>query len=121
VVPVAYLEARLVQLGHGRHQRITPVVGSHGPGLQAHAARQRGSLGLTGTPPAQAHSGKVRLVTTYCPILLDYTTAEAVLASLLNDYRLVVHRLPLSPVRDYHFTTKAGGQFTSSEREHYHY
>ena len=43
------------------------------------------------------------------------------LADLLNDYRLVVHRLPLSPVRDYVFTTKAGSSFTTSERENYQY
>ena len=58
---------------------------------------------------------------TYCPMRVDYTTDEAVLAGLLNDYRLVVHRLPLSPVRDYVFTTKAGRSFTTSERESYQY
>ena len=58
---------------------------------------------------------------TYCPILVDYTTDEAVLAGLLNDYRLVVHRLPLSPVRDYVLTFKSGKQFTTSERENYQY
>ena len=94
---------------------------SHEPGLKAHAARKRSILGLTGTPPAQAHSEKGRLVATYCPIVVDYTTDEAVLAGLLNDYRLVVHRLPLRTVRDYVLTTKAGSQFTTSERENYQY
>jgi len=60
-------------------------------------------------------------VATYCPIRVDYTTDEAVLAGLLNDYRLVVHRLPLSPVRDYVVPLKSGSQFTTSEREHYQY
>ncbi|TDN38663.1 hypothetical protein E4631_22350 [Hymenobacter sp. UV11] len=94
---------------------------SHEPGLKAHAASKGSILGLTGTPPAQAHSEKGRLVATYCPIVVDYTTDEAVLAGLLNDYRLVVHRLPLRTARDYVFTTKAGSQFTTSEREHYAY
>jgi len=94
---------------------------SHEPGLQAHVARQGHILGLTGTPPAQAHGEKGRLVATYCPIAVDYTTDEAVLAGLLNDYRLVVHRLPLSPVRDYALTTKAGQVYTTSERESYQY
>ncbi|MDJ0367689.1 helicase-related protein [Hymenobacter sp. H14-R3] len=94
---------------------------SHEPGLKAHAAQKRSILGLTGTPPAQANSEKGRLVATYCPIVVDYTTDEAVLAGLLNDYRLVVHRLPLRTVRDYVLTTKAGSQFTTSEREHYAY
>jgi superfamily II DNA or RNA helicase len=78
-------------------------------------------LGLTGTPPAQAHSEKGRLVATYCPLVVDYTTDEAVLAGLLNDYRLVVHRLPLRTERDYVLTTKSGSQFTTSERENYSY
>lgn len=79
---------------------------SHEPGLKAHAAKKRSILGLTGTPPAQAHGEKGRLIATYCPIVVDYTTDEAVLAGLLNDYRLVVHRLPLRKVRDYVLTTK---------------
>ena len=69
----------------------------------------------------QANSEKGRLVATYCPILTDYTTDEAVLAGLLNDYRLVVHRLPLSAVWDYQLTFKSGSQFTTSERENYQY
>jgi superfamily II DNA or RNA helicase len=94
---------------------------SHEPGLKAHAAKKRSILGLTGTPPAQAHSEKGRLVAAYCPIIVDYTTDEAVLAGLLNDYRLVVHRLPLRTARDYVLTTKSGSQFTTSERENYYY
>ena len=94
---------------------------SHEPGLKAHVARKKSILGLTGTPPAQPGSEKGRLVATYCPMRVDYTTDEAVLAGLLNDYRLVVHRLPLSPVRDYVFTTKASSSFTTSERESYQY
>jgi len=31
--------------------------------------------------------------------VVDYTTDEAVLAGLLNDYRLVVHRLTLRTAR----------------------
>ena len=94
---------------------------SHEPSLKAHAAKKRSILGLTGTPPAQANSEKGRLVATYCPIVVDYTTDEAVLAGLLNDYRLVVHRLPLRTARDYVLTTKSGSQFTTSERENYFY
>jgi len=94
---------------------------SHESGLRAHVARKKSILGLTGTPPAQPDSEKSRLVATYCPILVDYTTDEAVLAGLLNDYRLVVHRLPLSTVRDYQLTFKSGSQLLTSERENYHY
>jgi superfamily II DNA or RNA helicase len=89
---------------------------SHESGLKVHVAQKRSILGLMGTPPAQANSEKGRLVATYCPIVVDYTTDEAVLAGLLNDYRL-----PLRTVRDYVLTTKAGSQFTTSERENYAY
>jgi superfamily II DNA or RNA helicase len=113
-------------LGSGHYHKLYldechALKDSHEPGLQAHAARRKSILGLTGTPPAQPNSEKGRLVATYCPILIDYTTDEAVLAGLLNDYRLVVHRLPLSAVRDYQITFKSGSQFTTSERENYHY
>ena len=94
---------------------------SHEPGLKAHVASKKSILGLTGTHPAQPGSEKGRLVASYCPMLVDYTTDEAVLAGLLNDYRLVVHRLPLNPVRDYVLTFKSGKQFTTSERENYQY
>ena len=113
-------------LGQGRYHKLYldechGLKDSHEPGLKVHAARKRSILGLTGTPPAQPDSEKGRLVATYCPMLVDYTTDEAVLAGLLNDYRLVVHRLPLSPVRDYVLTFKSGKQFTTSERENYQY
>lgn len=113
-------------LGQGHYHKLYldechALKDSHEPGLKAHVGGKRSVLGLTGTPPAQAESEKGRLVGTYCPILVDYTTDEAVLAGLLNDYRLVVHRLPLSPVRDYLLTFKSGSQFTTSERESYQY
>jgi superfamily II DNA or RNA helicase len=113
-------------LGSGHYHKLYldechALKDSHESGLKAHAARKKSILGLTGTPPAQANSEKGRLVATYCPILVDYTTDEAVLAGLLNDYRLVVHRLPLSAVRDYQLTFKSGSQFMTSERENYQY
>ena len=113
-------------LTQGRYQKLYldechALKDSHEPGLKAHVKRKQSILGLTGTPPAQPGSEKGRLVATYCPMRVDYTTDEAVLAGLLNDYRLVVHRLPLSPVRDYVVTLKTGSQFTTSERESYQY
>ena len=113
-------------LGQGQYHKLYldechALKDSHEPGLKAHVARKKCILGLTGTPPAQPGSEKGRLVATFCPMRIDFTTDEAVLAGLLNDYRLVVHRLPLSSVRDYVLTTKAGSQFTTSERENYQY
>lgn len=53
-------------------------------------ARKGHVLRLTGTPPVDAGSEKGRLVAPYCPIVVDYTTDEAVLAGMLNGYCLVV-------------------------------
>ena len=113
-------------LGSGRYHKLYldechALKESHEASLKAHVAQQSSILGLTGTPPAQANSEKGRLVTTFCPMLIDYTTDEAVLAGLLNDYRLVVHRLSLSSVRDYVVAFQSGSQFTTSERESYQY
>lgn len=113
-------------LSRGRYHKLYldechALKDSHEPSLKAHVTQQNSVLGLTGTPPAQADSEKGRLVATYCPMLIDYTTDEAVLAGLLNDYRLVVHRLPLSSVRDYVVAFQSGSQFTTSERESYQY
>ena len=113
-------------LGQGHYHKLYldechALKESHEPGLKAHVARKKSILGLTGTPPAQPDSEKGRLVATYCPMLVDYTTDEAVLAGLLNDYRLIVHRLPLSPVRDYLLTLPSGTRFTTSERDNYQY
>jgi hypothetical protein len=74
-----------------------------------------------GTTSRQAYSEEGQLVATYCLILMDYTTEEAVLAGLLNDYRLVMHRLPLRTECDYVLIIKSGSQFVTSERENYCY
>ena len=113
-------------LGSGHYHKLYldechSLKASHEPGLKAHVARQKSILGLTGTPPTQPDSEKGRMVATYCPMRVDYTTDEAVLAGLLNDYRLVVHCLPLNSARDYVVTLKSGQQFTTSERENYQY
>jgi superfamily II DNA or RNA helicase len=113
-------------LGSGRYHKVYldechALKDSHEPALRAHVARKQRILGLTGTPPAQPNSEKGRLVATFCPIVVDYTTDEAVLAGLLNDYRIMVHALPLSTVRDYELTTKSGQTFLTSERENYQY
>jgi superfamily II DNA or RNA helicase len=68
--------------------------------VRAHVVRKGYILGLTGILQANSHEKKVRLVATYCPILIDYTTNEAVLTGLLNSYHLVVYHLALRTVHD---------------------
>lgn len=78
-------------------------------------------LGLSGTPPRHANSEKGIMVNRYCPVVYTYITDDAIDDNILNDYRIVVHMLPLSSVKNYKVTKKNGGFFMTSERDHYNY
>jgi len=78
-------------------------------------------LGLSGTPPRHATSEKGIMVDRYCPIVYSYITDDAIDDNILNDYRIVVHLLPLSTQKTYKVTKKNGGFFMTSERDHYNY
>lgn len=77
-------------------------------------------LGLSGTPPRHDKSDKGKIVNTYCPIVYSYITDDAVEDDILNDYRIIVHLLPLSTARTHKVKTKKGF-FMSSERDNYEY
>lgn len=77
-------------------------------------------LGLSGTPPRHSKSEKGKMVDTYCPIVYSYITDDAVEDDILNDYRIIVHLLPLSTARTHKVKTKKGF-FMSSERDNYTY
>jgi superfamily II DNA or RNA helicase len=53
-------------------------------------------LGLTGTPPRHYNSEKGMLVSKFCPIVYKYITDDAVDDDILNDYRIIVHKMSLS-------------------------
>lgn len=77
-------------------------------------------LGLSGTPPRHATSEKGIMVSRYCPIVYEYITDDAIDDKILNDYRIIVHLLPLNTYKTHHVTTKTGG-FITSEKDHYAY
>ena len=77
-------------------------------------------LGLSGTPPRHSKSEKGKMVNTYCPIVYNYITDDAVEDDILNDYRIIVHLLPLSTARTHKVKTKKGF-FMSSEKDNYAY
>ena len=58
-------------------------------------------IGLTGTPPKRKGSEKARMVAKYCPIRYEYLIDEAVDDKILNDYRIVVHMIPLGQKQDF--------------------
>jgi superfamily II DNA or RNA helicase len=79
-------------------------------------------LGLTGTPPRHHQSEKGKMVHQYCPMLYKYITDDAVSDDILNDYRIIVHKMPLSNINSIPVNMKSSGmQFYTSERKSYDY
>jgi superfamily II DNA or RNA helicase len=79
-------------------------------------------IGLTGTPPRYSSSEKGRMMAKYCPILYNYITDDAVNDKILNDYRIIIHYLPLSSAKGSHWTKlKSGKTWATSEYENYMY
>lgn len=77
-------------------------------------------LGLTGTPPRYSHTEKGRMVSKYCPILYKYITDDAVDDNILNDYRIIVHKMPLSTDSTIPVVLK-NNNFYTSEKKSYDY
>jgi superfamily II DNA or RNA helicase len=77
-------------------------------------------LGLTGTPPRYSHSEKGFIVNQYCPILYKYITDDAVDDQILNDYRIIVHKMPIGKSNTLPVKGK-NGTFYTSEQKSYEY
>ena len=77
-------------------------------------------LGLTGTPPRHLHSEKGKMVTMYCPMMYKYITDDAIDDNILNDYRIIVHKLSLSTDNTIPVNMK-DKQFYTSEQKNYEY
>jgi superfamily II DNA or RNA helicase len=77
-------------------------------------------LGLTGTPPRYNKSEKGEMVQKYCKISYKYVTDDAVEEGILNDYRIIVHKLSLSTKNNITINTKSKS-FTTSELKNYIY
>lgn len=77
-------------------------------------------LGLTGTPPRYVDSTKGRMVSQFCPIVFKYITDDAVEDDILNDYRIIVHKMSLSNANTLHVKLKDKEWYTS-ETKNYNY
>jgi len=77
-------------------------------------------LGLTGTPPRHYKSEKGEMVAKYCPIVFKYITDSAVEDDILNDYRIIVHRMSLSTKNNIPVKLK-DKSFYTSEVKNYSY
>ena len=76
-------------------------------------------IGLTGSSPHE-RSEKGTMISKYCPIVYDYSVDEAIEDDILNDYRIIVHTLNLSPIKDIK-VERGGKTWYTSERDSYSY
>ncbi len=75
-------------------------------------------LGLTGTPPRYGQSEKGRMVAKYCPVLYKYITDDAIDDDILNDYRIVVHKMPLGKDNNIPVSLKNSNFYTSEQKSY---
>ena len=76
-------------------------------------------LGLTGTPPVSGE--KEEMVNRFCPIVYNFDVDQAADSNILNDYRIIVHMLPLSNYNNLPKKRKDGGTWYTSEVKDYEY
>ena len=86
--------------------------------LLSHAGR---ILGLTGTPPTNTHSEKGKMVNRFCPVAYTFDVESATKNKILNDYKIVVHMLNLSAVKNIAKVSKKGGMWYTSELDQYQF
>ena len=75
-------------------------------------------LGLTGTPPRYTHTEKGKIVMKYCPIMYKYITDDAIDDDILNDYRIIVHKMPLSKDNTIPVSLKSSNFYTSEQKSY---
>jgi superfamily II DNA or RNA helicase len=61
------------------------------------------------------------MVNKFCPVLYNYITDEAVLDNILNDYKIIIHMLPLDGRKNIKMQSKAGKTWMASELDNYRY
>lgn len=92
--------------------------------LESHEAWLNGYtgkiIGLTGTPPKFKSSEKGKMVDKFCPIVYKYVTDTAIEDKILNDYRIIVHYLPLDTSKNI-LIRKNGKEWYTSEQAQYNY
>ena len=77
-------------------------------------------IGLTGTPPKFTHTKRGRIFNQYIPVVYTYLTDEAVEDNILNDYKIIVHMMPLSTHRNL-WAGKEPKKWLTSEQDNYNY
>lgn len=78
-------------------------------------------LGLTGTPPVFKKDDKYIMVERHCPIVFRFSVDDATDNNILNDYRIIIHKMPLSKLKTLKKSKKNGGIWFTSEYKDYEY
>jgi superfamily II DNA or RNA helicase len=76
-------------------------------------------LGMTGTPPV--YGSKENLVNQFCPMVYKFEVDDATDSNILNDYRIIVHMLPMSNDKNISKKTRDGREWYVSEASDYEY
>lgn len=77
-------------------------------------------IGLTGTPPKYTNTKRGKVFNKYIPVIYTYLTDKAVQDKILNDYKIIVHKLKLSRVKNMK-AGKAPKTWMTSEYDNYSY
>ena len=95
------------------------LLDSHEPFLSQFSGK---ILGLTGTPPKRRGSEKFKMVSKYCPILYKFSVDQATDNNILNDYKIIIHKLSLSKLNTLpKFNKTNGNTWHTSEVKDYQY
>lgn len=77
-------------------------------------------LGLTGTPPKWGNSEKGEMVKKYCPIVYTYVTDNAIDDKILNNYKIIIHKVLLDTNKNI-LVEHQGKTWYTSELDTYNY
>lgn len=94
---------------------------THKEWLEAFEANGGKIIGLTGTYPNRKSTEKGEMCNQFCPKVYEYHTDDAVDDSILNDYRIYVHKLYLNGAPTIPVKMRNGGEFMTSEVRNYQY
>ena len=75
-------------------------------------------LGLTGTPPVDTNSIKYKIMQKYYPICFKYSIIDAVNDGVINNYKIIVHKINLSEKQTLKKKGKYGAYYTSESKDY---
>ncbi len=94
----------------------------HGDWLSIYENHFNGTIvGFTGTYPKYTWGEKGKMCNRFCPKVYEYLPDEAIEDEILNDYRIIIHQMPLSHKKDIEKKRRDGKTWKTSEYSDYLY